>query len=57
MGKRFPDFSKHLGWFWGKHSQPLNIPSVKVKEVPLQGWTGPEGSRRLRLPIFKTVGT
>jgi len=29
----------------------------KSKAVPLQAWTGPEGSRRLRLPDFKTVGT
>jgi hypothetical protein len=27
------------------------------KAIPLQIWTGPEGSRRLRLPDFKTVGT
>ena len=27
------------------------------KAVPLQAWTGPEGSRRLRLPDFKTIGT
>jgi hypothetical protein len=25
--------------------------------IPLQGWRGPEGSRRLRLPDFKTIGT
>jgi hypothetical protein len=25
---------------------------VKGKAVPLQAWTGPEGSRRLRLPDF-----
>ena len=25
--------------------------------TPLQAWTGPEGSRRLRLPDFKTIGT
>jgi len=25
--------------------------------VPLQAWTGPEGSSRLMLPDFKTVGT
>jgi hypothetical protein len=31
--------------------------SVKGKPIPLQAWTGPEGSRRLRLPDFKTVGT
>ena len=30
---------------------------VKGKAIPLQAWTGPEGSRRLRLPDFKTVGT
>jgi hypothetical protein len=30
---------------------------VKGKAIPLQGWTGPEGSRRLRLPDFKTTGT
>jgi len=29
----------------------------KGKTIPLQAWTGPEGSRRLRLPDFKTVGT
>ena len=28
----------------------------KGKAVPLQAWTGPEGSKRLRLPDFKTVG-
>ena len=31
--------------------------TVKGKAIPLQAWTGPEGSRRLRLPDFKTVGT
>ena len=25
------------------------------KATPLQAWTGPEGSRRLRLPDFKTI--
>jgi len=25
------------------------------KAIPLQAWTGPEGSRRLRLPHFKTI--
>jgi len=29
---------------------------VKGKAIPLQAWTGPEGSRRLRLPDFKTFG-
>jgi hypothetical protein len=26
---------------------------VKGKAIPLQAWTGPEGSRRLRFPIFQ----
>jgi hypothetical protein len=30
---------------------------VKVKEISAQAWTGPDGSRRLRLPDFKTDGT
>jgi hypothetical protein len=29
---------------------------VKSKAIPLQAWTGPEGSRRLRFPDFwKTI--
>jgi hypothetical protein len=30
---------------------------VKGKAIPLQALTGPEGSKRLRLPDFKTIGT
>jgi len=30
---------------------------VKGKAIPLQAWTGFEGSRRLRFPHFKTVKT
>jgi len=29
----------------------------KKKAIPLQTWTGPEGSRRLRLPDCKSIGT
>ena len=30
----------------------------KSKAIPLQAWkSSPDGSRRLRLPDFKTVGT
>jgi hypothetical protein len=29
----------------------------KGKAIPLQAWAGPEDSRRLRLPDFKTIGT
>jgi hypothetical protein len=30
--------------------------NINIK-IPLQALTGPEGSRRLRLPDFKTIGT
>jgi len=44
------------------HSNGLNVCSnvtadVKGKAIPLQAWTGPDGSRRLRFPDFKTIGT
>jgi hypothetical protein len=35
------------------HSKSL----LKGKAITLQALTGPEGSRRLRLPDFKTIGT
>jgi hypothetical protein len=35
----------------------FSLPLVKGKAIPLQAWTGPEGSRRLRLPDFMTIGT
>jgi hypothetical protein len=35
----------------------VHIVRKKVKAIPIQAWTGPEGSRRLRLPDFKTIGT
>jgi hypothetical protein len=30
---------------------------VKVKAIPLQAWAGCVGSKRLRLPDFKAIGT
>ena len=35
----------------------INDSKGKGKAIPLQAWTDTEGSRRLRLPDFKTVGT
>jgi len=35
----------------------INLLKTKDKAIPLQAWTGPEGSRRLRLPDFQTIGT
>ena len=37
---------------------PLKVRTVIVKKgkaTPLQVWTGPEGSSRLRLPDIKTI--
>jgi hypothetical protein len=34
--------------------QPFLLFFGKGKAIPLQTWTGPEGSRRLRFPDFKT---
>jgi hypothetical protein len=33
------------------------IMHIKAKATPVQAWTGPEISRRLRFPDFKTIGT
>ena len=31
------------------------LPSKRGKSVPLQAWSGPEGSRKLRFPDFMTT--
>jgi hypothetical protein len=36
--------------------KPLKVKG-KCKAIPLKARTGPEGSRRLRFPDFKTIGT
>ena len=40
-----------------QHAFLRNIYVKKGRTIPLQAWTGPEDSRRLRLPDFKTIGT
>ena len=48
----------YLGNIISYKTQPLREMSKgKGKAIPLQAWTGPQGSRRLRLPDFKTIGT
>jgi hypothetical protein len=47
----FQAFRRHLF-----HATVL-LTYIKAKAIPLQAWTGPEGSRRLWLPDFKTIGT
>jgi hypothetical protein len=34
----------------------LSIADCKGNGIAIQAWTGPEGSRRLKLPDFKTIG-
>jgi len=55
LGKEYRSFSSSLCSFL--HSPHGNARIVKAKAVPLQAWMGPEGSRRLSLPGFKTVST
>jgi hypothetical protein len=57
-------FKLFKAWkFINKTTQNKNMGVVtwvtedKGKAIPLQAWAGPEGSRKLRLLHFKTVGT
>jgi len=34
---------------------PQHFPKGKGKAIPLQAWSGPEGSRKLRFPDFMTT--
>ena len=51
---------------WHEHHAPIEFQTKylihvydhrKDKAIPLQAWTHPQGSRRLRLPDFKTIDT
>jgi hypothetical protein len=35
----------------------FSLEKCKGKAVPLEAWSGPEGSRKLRFPDFMTNGT
>jgi hypothetical protein len=41
----------------GHKDEPSCSIKGKGKAIPLQPLTGPKGSKRLRLPDFKTIGT
>jgi hypothetical protein len=53
--KRFFCFSNVSTQFLGP--SPHLTEWIKGKAIPLQALTDPEGSRRLRLPDLKTIGT
>jgi len=52
-------FQYHALWYVGYFSGWLSfftiIIIIKGKAVPLQAWSGPEGSRKLRFPDFMTT--
>jgi len=48
------DSYRRFGTTYRSHPQG---PRINSKAVFVHAWTGPEGSRRLRLPDFKTFGT
>jgi len=59
-----PLFSKYFNksyktgvWLWTRERELASLFEGKGKAVPLQAWTGPEGSRRLGLLDFRTIGT
>ena len=39
-----------------EHMNNMGV-GVKGKEIRIRAWTGPGGSRCLRLPDFMTIGT
>ena len=51
-----PYFMFHVR-FYSIKTRPLIAVSSKLKQSHLQAWADPEGSRSLRLPDFKTIGT
>jgi len=51
----FSDDSALYEVMWKKYGSRTD--QGKGKAIPFQAWAGPEGSRRLRLPDFKTIDT
>jgi len=52
-------FSGYRGFFSLEQTgRGMKLPTyLNPKAIPLQAWTSPQGSRGLRLPDFKTIGT
>jgi hypothetical protein len=51
--------NKNLILFITQKPKDCHYPAtiLQQKATPVQDWTGPEGSRRFRLPYFKTIST
>jgi hypothetical protein len=51
-----PESTDHEAPHYAISSTPLSPrPSLRGKALPLQAWSGPEGSRKLRFPDFMTT--
>jgi hypothetical protein len=60
FGLILPDLPESCYFFVDKYISICQIDIVckgKSKPITVQAWTGLVGSRRLRLPVFKTIGT
>jgi hypothetical protein len=51
----FIDHTRCLILYKLLHTLFIRNTSIKGKAVPLQAWSGPEGSRKLRFPDFVTT--
>jgi hypothetical protein len=49
--------SKEITYAELLHHVEVELGKGKGKPIPVQAWTVPAGSRRLRIPDFKTIGT
>jgi len=47
----------HTTPHWSLSSEQQGKKKKKGKAIPVQAWTGPEDSRRLRRPDFMQIGT
>jgi hypothetical protein len=59
VARIFPQIKEFLkeNKYASKISDLVHISQMsKGKAILLQSWTGPEGSRRLRLPVFWIIG-
>jgi len=49
-------FYSYVTYFMRSHFNKKKAACLKYEAIPLQSWTGPEGSRSLRFPDFKKIG-
>jgi hypothetical protein len=57
MNRKLPSYINIVFYKIILHIYSLHKGKGKGKAIPLQAWTGSEGSRRMGLPDLKTIGT